>query len=328
MEPDTTVNGSYTLYDIHPCFELDNTTYSITSQPSIICVLVYMFLSLLSVATICGNLLVIISIIYFKQLHTPTNYLILSLAVADMLVGVLVFPLSMIYTINSCLYHEDVFCKVRDCFDVALSTSSILNLCCISIDRYYAICHPLTYKSTVTVNVVRIMILVIWSIAALIGIGITVGGFSQGTCEEMCSVDVVLSNIMGPILAFYFPAIIMLCIYVKIFLVAQKQAISIQRTKSGVTASKMEKKATKTLAIVMGIFLLCMTPYFICVVFQPLASDPPSFSLIEALNWLTLSNSMLNPFIYAFFYSWFRSACSMIISGKIFQGDFTNTRLF
>uniref|UniRef100_A0A673BJ08 Trace amine-associated receptor 1-like n=1 Tax=Sphaeramia orbicularis TaxID=375764 RepID=A0A673BJ08_9TELE len=323
MEPEIIVNR--TLYDIHPCFELHNTTYNFTSRPSTICVLVYMFLSLLSIATICGNLLVIISIIYFKQLHTSTNYLILSLAVADLLVGVLVFPLSMTYTVTSCHYHEHIVCKIRDSFDVALCTSSILNLCCISIDRYYAICHPLTYKTTLTVHVGRIMILVVWSISILIGI---FGGFSQGTCEEMCSVDVVLSNIMGPILAFYFPAIIMLCIYVKIFLVAQKQAISIQRTKSGVTASKMEKKATKTLAIVMGIFLLCMTPYFICVVFQPLASDPPSFSLIEALNWLTLSNSMLNPFIYAFFYSWFRSACSMIISGKIFQGDFTNTRLF
>ncbi|KAM9339694.1 trace amine-associated receptor 1-like [Symphorus nematophorus] len=328
-----TVNGTYTITDIHPCYDSDNTTYVFTSNPSIRCVLVYIFLGLLSVATICGNLLVIISIIYFKQLHIPTNYLILSLAVADLLVGVLVFPFSMAFTVTFCLYHEDLFCKIRDSFDVSLCTSSILNLCCISIDRYYAVCQPLTYRTKVNVRVTGIMILVCWSISVLIGIGIIIAGFSQGSCEETCSADVVIANTMGPVFSFYFPAIIMLCIYLKIFLVAQKQVKSIQNatsqsTKSGAAVSKMERKATKTLAIVMGVFLLCMTPYFLCIVFQPLAYKPPAVPVIETLNWLTLSNSMLNPFIYAFFYSWFRSAFRMIISGKIFQGDFANSRLF
>ncbi|XP_044026033.1 trace amine-associated receptor 1-like isoform X3 [Siniperca chuatsi] len=333
MEPELTINGTYTINDIHPCYESDNTTYVFTSNPSITCVLLYIFLGSLSVVTICGNLLVIISIIYFKQLHIPTNYLILSLAVADLLVGVLVFPFSMAFTVSSCLYHEDLFCKIRDSFDVSLCTSSILNLCCISIDRYYAVCQPLTYRTKINVHVTVIMILVSWGISALIGIGIIIAGFSQGTCEEMCSVDVVMANTMGPVFSFYFPAIIMLCIYLKIFLVAQRQAKSIQNTtcqstKSGATVSKMERKATKTLAIVMGVFLLCLTPYFLCVNFQPFAYNPPPVLVIETLNWLTLSNSMLNPLIYAFFYRWFRSAFRMIISGKIFQGDFANSKLF
>ncbi|XP_042247199.1 trace amine-associated receptor 1-like [Thunnus maccoyii] len=333
MEPELTVNGTYVVNDIHPCYESDNTTYIFTSNPSIICLSAYVFLGLLSVTTICGNLLVITSIIYFKQLHTPTNYLILSLAVADLLVGVLVFPFSMAFSLSSCLYHENLFCKIRDSFDISLCTSSILNLCCISIDRYQAVHQPLTYRTKMTVHVTLIMILVCWGISALIGIGIIIAGFSQGTCEEMCSVDVALANILGPVLSFYFPAIIMICIYLKIFLVARKQVNSIQKTtcqsiKSGATVSKMERKATKTLAIVMGVFLLCMSPYFLCVVFQPLAYNPPPVPVIEALNWLTLSNSMLNPFIYAFFYKWFRSAFRMIITGKIFQGDFANSELF
>ncbi|XP_074472560.1 trace amine-associated receptor 1-like [Sebastes fasciatus] len=333
MEPEVTVNRTYTVNNIHPCYESDNTSYVFTSNPSIICVLVYIFLGLLSVATICGNLLVIISIMYFKQLHIPTNYLIFSLAVADLLVGVLVFPSSMAFTVTSCLHHEHVICKIRDSFDVTLCTSSILNLCCISIDRYYAVCQPLTYTTKINVHVTVIMILVSWGISVLIGICITIAGFSQGTCEEMCSVDIIMANTMGPVLSFYLSAIIMLCIYLKIFLVAKKQVNSIQNatcqsTKSGATVSKMERKATKTLAIVMGVFLLCLTPYFLLLVFQPLSYNPPPVSVIETLNWLTLSNSMLNPLIYAFFYSWFRSAFRMIISGAIFQGDFANSKLF
>ncbi|XP_051265408.1 trace amine-associated receptor 1-like [Dicentrarchus labrax] len=328
MEPKLTANGTYTINEIHPCYESDNTNYVLTSNPSIICLSVYIFLGSLSVVTICGNLLVIISIIYFKQLHTPTNYFILSLAVADLLVGVVVFPFSMSFSVTSCLFNENLFCKIRDGFDISLCTSSILNLCCISIDRYYAVCQPLAYRTKINVHVTVIMILVSWSVSVLVAIGIIIGGFSQGSCEEMCSVHIVISNTMGPVFSFYLPAIIMLCIYLKIFLVAQKQVNSIQSTKSGATVSKMERKATKTLTIVMGVFLLCMTPHFLYLVFLPLAHETPPLPMIETLNWLALSNSMLNPFIYAFFYSWFRSAFKMIISGKIFQCDFANSRLF
>uniref|UniRef100_A0A673BMT4 Trace amine associated receptor 1 n=1 Tax=Sphaeramia orbicularis TaxID=375764 RepID=A0A673BMT4_9TELE len=304
-----------------------NFSYILTSRPSIICILLYTSLALLCLVTIFGNLLVIISIIYFKQLHTPTNYLILSLAVADLLVGVIVFPLSMAFSLSSCLYHEHFFCNVRGSFDISLSTCSILSLCCISIDRYYAVCQPLMYRTKINDHVVTIMIVVSWAVSALIGIGVIIAGLNNGKCEERCLIDVLMENTIGPILSFYLPVIIMLCIYFKIFLVALKQARSIQNTKSGGTASKTERKATKTLAIVLGVFLICWSPFFICITFMPFTQHSVPLPLIETLNWLTLSNSMLNPFIYAFFYSWFRSAFRMIICGKIFKGDLSNSKL-
>ncbi|XP_059212914.1 trace amine-associated receptor 1-like [Centropristis striata] len=263
---------------------------------------------LLSVVTICGNLLVIISVFYFQQLHTPTNYLILSLAVADMLVGIIVFPFSMAFSLSSCLYHEGLFY------------------------RYYAVCQPLSYRTKINHRVVLVMILVSWGVSALIGISVIIAGLNNETCEERCLIDVLIENTIGPIFSFYLPVIIMLCIYLKIFLVAQRQARSIQNTtcqgkKSGAAVSKMERKATKTLAIVLGVFLLCWTPFFLCITFLPFSNDPVPVPVIETLNWLTLSNSMLNPFIYAFFYSWFRFAFRMIISGQIFRSDYRNSRL-
>ncbi|XP_026197539.1 trace amine-associated receptor 1-like [Anabas testudineus] len=331
MEPELILNTT-DVTKIHPCYEMDNFTYILTSTPSVMCVLLYVFLILLSVVTVCGNFLVIISIIYFKQLHTPTNYLVLSLAVADLLVGVLVFPFSIAFSLSSCLYYEHLFCKIRGSFDITLSTCSILNLCCISVDRYYAVCQPLTYRAKITHHVVVIMIIVSWGVSALIGIGVIIAGLNNGECEEKCLIDVLMANTIGPILSFYLPVIIMLCIYLKIFLVAQRQACSIQSTtcqstKSGATVSKMERKATKTLATVMGIFLLCWTPFFLCTTVLPFTNNSVPIPVIETLNWLALSNSMLNPFIYAFFYSWFRAAFRMIMSGKIFKGDFANSKL-
>jgi len=330
MESEVTFNRTNFVTATHPCYEIDNFYYVLTKSPSIVCVLLYIFLMFMSVITICGNLLVIISVFYFQQLHTPTNYLILSLAVADLLVGLIVFPFSMAFSLSSCVYHEGVFCKVRGSFDISLSSASILNLCCISIDRYYAVCQPLTYRTKISYRVIVVMIMVSWGVAVLIGVSIVIAGLNNEKCEERCLIDVLLENTIGPIMTFYLPVIIMLCIYLKIFFVAQTQARSIRntaRSKSGAVVSKMERKATKTLATVLGVFLLCLTPFFLCVTFLPLSNNSVPVSVIETLNWLTLSNSMLNPFIYAFFYSWFRSAFRMIISGKIFQGNFTNSNL-
>lgn len=323
-------NRSDIFIHVHPCYKLDMLNV-LFSNPSAVCFLFHVFLSSLSAATVCGNLLVILSIAYFKQLQTPTNSLVLSLAVADLLVGIIVFPLSIAFPLTPCIFHHDVFCAVRGTFEVCLCTASILNLCCISIDRYYAVCRPLSYKTRMNDNVVLVMILLSWTVSALVGLGLVFVGMNQANCED-CFVDKVVANVMGLIFAFYLPVVIMLCIYLKIFTVAQKQAHSIQNAtsqirKSGGAVSKMEKKATKTLATVMGVFLICWLPFFLCTTARSFSRVFVPLEFVEFLNWLALSNSMLNPLIYAFFYSWFRSAFRMIVSGKIVHGNFTNSKL-
>uniref|UniRef100_A0A672FRP9 Trace amine associated receptor 1 n=1 Tax=Salarias fasciatus TaxID=181472 RepID=A0A672FRP9_SALFA len=302
--------------DTHPCYEINIISSTVKRNPSTLCVLFYIFISSVSAVTVLGNLLVIISVIYFQQLHTPTNFLIISLAVTDLLVGFVVFPLNVEFSATSCLYNSNVLCNVRNSFDITLSTASIFHLCFISIDRYYAVCQPLTYRTKINVHVVVIMIFCLFVI-----------GLNVEKCLENC---LFFANILGPMFSFYLPVIIMLCIYLKIFLVAQKQAHSIQNChskKKGLTVRKVEGKATRTLAIVMGVFLMCLSPFFLCLAAEFLGSSPVPAEVFETVAWLALFNSMLNPFIYAFFYSWFRSAFRLILSGKIFQGNFSHTKL-
>ncbi|XP_034018715.1 trace amine-associated receptor 1-like [Thalassophryne amazonica] len=235
------------------------------------------------------------------QTASHSNFLVLSLAVADLLVGLLVFPLNMVFTVTLCLFQRSIFCDVRNFFDTLLCISSILNLCCISIDRYYAVCQPLTYRTKINNRVVVVMILVIWGAATVISMIRNVSG--SNTCDdEICLIYKKVANFLILVLALYLPVIIMLCIYLKIFLVAQKQAHSIQNTKSGATVSKMERKATKTLAVVMGVFLLCWLPYFLCISILASRKVRVPLPVTETLIWVSLSNSMLNPFIYAFFF--------------------------
>ncbi|KAM9339672.1 trace amine-associated receptor 1-like [Symphorus nematophorus] len=330
MKPKFFVNRSDDVVeDKHLCNESANV--SGIREVTTTTYLIYIFVGSLSVLIMCGNLLIITSIIYFRKLHTPTNYLILSLAVADLLVGVLLLPFSTMLAVSSCWYLQDLLCKVRGSLDVFLATSSIWNLCFISVDRYYAVCQPLMYRMKINVRVTVIMILLCWIVSALNAISITILGVSQGLSNNRCVLFQKRSlAIIGISFGFYFPAIIMSTIYLKILMVAQRQAHSIQNTTCQRTKSesKMEKKATKTLAIVMGVFLICWSPFFLCMTFNPLSNYKIPAPLIASFKWLGWSNSLLNPFVYAFFYSWFRSAFRMIISGKIFQGDFTKFNLF
>jgi hypothetical protein len=102
----------------------------------------YIFFSLISAVTVFFNILVIISISHFKQLHTTTNLLILSLAASDLMVGLLVIPVMTVAIMEPCWGFGEYFI-VFHTYIACLSTSlSLANLVLISNDRYVAVCDP------------------------------------------------------------------------------------------------------------------------------------------------------------------------------------------
>ncbi|CAL8344060.1 unnamed protein product [Arctogadus glacialis] len=120
----------------------------------------------------------------------------------------------------------------------------------------------------------------------------------------------------------------MLGIYLKIYMVAQRQVrtIGLQNTSSS-KVDKYQRKATQTLAFIMGVFLSFWTPFFILNIINPFIgySIPPT--LFDSFGWLGYFNSTINPFVYAIFYSWFRKAFQIIVSGHIFRSDMSDTKL-
>nr|XP_020496628.1 trace amine-associated receptor 1-like [Labrus bergylta] len=323
------------------CYESINASCLKTIYPIPLRVTLYIIFGVTVILTVCGNLLVTFSVVYFKQLHTPTNYLILSLAMSDLLLGIIVMFPFMIQTVESCWYFGDFFCKIFISSDITLCTASILNLLSISVDRYYAVCQPLLYRRKISVKIVLIMILLSWSISVILGFGmiflkLNILGveefyYNHVVCEGGCVlIHSGVSGTVSSVISFYLPGILMLCVYLKIYLVARRQFRSIQNAgcvKSVKKSNTSQTKATKTLAIIMGVFLSFWTPFFVCVIIDPYVgySIPPEFFV--TLAWLCYFNSTVNPMIYAFFYSWFRKAFKLITSGNVFKYDISETTL-
>lgn len=91
--------------------------------------------------TVGGNLLVCVTIVTTRKLHTTTNYFVASLAVSDLLLGCLVLPFSAAITVaggGPTWPLRDVVCNIYVSFDVMLCTASILTLFIISLDRQVA----------------------------------------------------------------------------------------------------------------------------------------------------------------------------------------------
>jgi uncharacterized membrane protein len=195
------------------------------------------FLSCFVVVVIVGNLLVIAAVARERYLRSVTNYLIVSLAVADLLVGGIVMPFSIVLEMTNGIWlFNHLWCDLWHSFDVLGSTGSILNLCVIALDRYWAITDPIAYPTKMSNKRVWILISLVWVCSAVISFPAIIWwrAVSPHTNDNEC----VFSEdsgylIFSSIVSFYTPLIIMVFVYYRIYKAATA------RTKSLMTGTKV-----------------------------------------------------------------------------------------
>ncbi|XP_046730118.1 trace amine-associated receptor 13c-like [Silurus meridionalis] len=288
-------------------------------------ILLYVCSAAVVLLTVCGNMLIIISVLHFKQLHTPTNILVLSLAVSDFLIGALVMPPMLISAIESCWIFDKGYCISFLVTAYFLASFSIYNVALIAVDRYLALSNPFLYTKNISRRTMSIVVVFNWFCSLLYNILLCYfnGSFTSSImCPGECF---LLLNEVGAvidlIITFIFPCSIIIILYIGVFLIAKKHATAIrelnnhtrpQTQKITSHSMKSERKAAKVLGILVAVFIVCLLPYFIySLLADVIRMQADTFMKVFMVLCL---NSTINPIIYALFYPWFRRCVKLIIT--------------
>ncbi|ALC46245.1 AdoR, partial [Drosophila busckii] len=295
---------------------------------------------LVAIVSIIGNLMVIIVFQRERKLRRRTNYYIVSLAIADFLVGSLGVPFAILASVglptnlHACLFTVSLL--------VVLCTISIFCLVAVSVDRYWAILYPMAYSRNVRTRTAIVIISVCWVAGAIVGFLPLFGWHADVPHDQECLfVEVMDYNYL---VFLYFatiitPALLMLAFYTHIYRVIIKQvrqivtmnpASDLSRRSSTAqihattpgraghtgtmlrvlgAARKRDVKATQNLSIIVLFFMICWIPLYTinCVkAFCPDCYVHPKLTLFCII--LSHLNSAVNPVLYAYHLKDFRLA--------------------
>ncbi|XP_005239045.2 D(1)-like dopamine receptor [Falco peregrinus] len=313
-------------------------------------------LGALVLSTLVGNGLVCLAVLRFRHLRAKvTNWFVLSLAVSDLCVALLVMPWKAVTEVagGSWIFGSR-FCDTWVAFDIMCSTASILHLCIISLDRYWAIASPFRYQRRMTQRLACTMIALAWALSILISfVPVQLhwhkakdrrppGSWLPGTPHCDVSLNRTYA-ITSSLISFYIPVAIMIITYTRIYRIAQAQIRRIstleraggqwpahgkEPTSSLRSSLRKETKVLQTLSIIMGVFVCCWLPFFLLNCLLPFCQPKPerdregqspcvSQTTFNVFVWFGWANSSVNPVIYAFNAD-FRRAFSNLLGCRCF----------
>lgn len=191
-------------------------------------ILLTIVLSFIIILTIIGNILVILSVFTYKPLRIVQNFFIVSLAVADLTVAVLVLPFNVANMIIGRWEFGIHLCKMWLTSDILCCTSSILNLCAIALDRYWAITDPINYAQKRTVERVLLLIAGVWILSLVISSPPLIGwndwpekfDSEKHPCMLNSNPGYRVYSALG---SFFIPLIIMTIVYIEIYVATRRR---------------------------------------------------------------------------------------------------------
>ncbi|XP_077995990.1 5-hydroxytryptamine receptor 1A-like [Glandiceps talaboti] len=206
-----------------------NTTTDFVAKDDVTSILLLTFCVIICLSTTLGNSLVIVSVRIERRLRTPHNLLTISLAVADLVVGIFVMPCFTIYIYMGRWPLGSLLCDIWITLDFMCCTASILNLCAISLDRYWAVSRPLQCLKSRSKRRSMIMITVVWMSAvvcwvpAIVAWRIISGDSGPSECLYLPHPTYVLAS---TVFIYYIPIISMVIIYLMVCKSLQKQFVN------------------------------------------------------------------------------------------------------
>ncbi|KAK3089261.1 hypothetical protein FSP39_002168 [Pinctada imbricata] len=264
-------------------------------------------LLLLMVIIIFGNSLVLIAVSRFRRKATPSCILIVNLAIADLILG-LVLPIQAFARLHSDFGKSKYACFLRLSSMVFSSFSSMFAVMLMAIDRFFGVCHCISYHQNNSVKKTSLAVATVWIYSILLAIyPIRFFFESDSSAARECIVKHVISSsylIFIPVQYFVIILIISF-MYFKIVKVAlnKKRVISVQT--GFVLASRAmrlhrELRAAKMMAAIILVFVFCWTPFAVVLLYD-VSTEPTNQTvgrLVDVSVFLGIINSAVNPAIY------------------------------
>ncbi|XP_074649151.1 neuropeptide FF receptor 2-like [Tubulanus polymorphus] len=279
------------------------------------------------VLAIIGNVLVVSVVYKNPRMHTVTNYFIVNLAVADLLVAIIVLPITLVDTILTNWRFGGVMCKAIPFLQGMVVSASVNTLAAIAIDRYFAICH--TLKCKVSRRASKIIIAFIWIESATImtpwaiHYQYIVDNTSTSCYEIWESKRDRDSYFLGAIFltCYAIPLIFITICYGLIALRVWRReppGVGHSSITSGVIY-RSKVKVVKMLSVVCVLFAWSWLPLYALKMrldFGPELSASTEKTIVDYVvpfcRWLGTSNCSVNPLIYCFFSKKYRRGFKML----------------
>lgn len=307
---------------------------------------------------VVGNMIVIAVIKSTRSMHTTTNFLLLNLAVADLLTLLWCLPYKVLVFVfvHPSGVSGNFLCKFFTSYNVTVVTLtvSIFTLTTLSVERYRALINPLLRKFRLDLDTVPYAIAVIWIASAAFMVPLFVVteyipvantcrvNWSSKKQEDLYSLCIMVFSIFVPIL------ITVIC-YIRIMkgLYFSNTICAIPAGLQQESDLQEKRKIVKILLVVTGAFVMAFLPYasFRIVVATADDTDYDKYSRLQSLReifkFLSYTSSCFNPVIYTVQSSNYREACRRLFmkkfccfkagtsleSGSITMGSITNAEL-
>ncbi|XP_020504404.2 G-protein coupled receptor 161 [Labrus bergylta] len=280
-----------------------------------------------------GNLLIVVTLYRRPYLLTPSNKFVFSLTLSNLLLSMLVLPFVAVSSAKREWVFGVVWCNFTALLYLLISSSSMLTLGAIAIDRYYAVLYPMIYPMKITGNRAVVVIAYVW-LHSLVGCLPPLFGWSSFEFDCFKWTCVASWHREPGYTAFWVtwctlpPFVIMLACYGVIFRVARMKARKVhcgtvvdarddsagsqrngRKNSSTSTSSNGSRrslvyagsqcKAFVTILVVIGTFLVTWGPYVGVVCTEALWGQGSVSPGVETLvAWLSFCSAVCHPLIY------------------------------
>ncbi|RWS22965.1 tachykinin-like peptides receptor 86C [Leptotrombidium deliense] len=252
------------------------------------------------ISAVIGNLLVIWIILRYRKMRTKINIFLLNLSFADLIMATFNAMFNFAYMINSHWPFGDVYCVFSNFVANFAIGLSVFTITATSIDRYIAVVHPLTPRTSKKTSTIIIMF--IWLMSILLALPTLLFSntiafyYSDGSNR-------IIYNVIFFVFTYAIPMLSMLVAYSVMSRALWGNRLIVEMTQGQHEAFKSKRKVVIMLITVTVIFGICWLPYHLYFIYIyhniTVSSKPIVQHIYLSFYWLAMSNSSLNPLIYA-----------------------------